>query len=803
MKQKLPKAEGKDPTTIQTLIFDKKRFTITSKANMKKTNFKTQNTKPRWLTVVNEADAEAAEMTISGSVGESWYDDSGVTAKEFTDELSKIPEGRKITLKINSPGGSIMDGMEIYHALAERADDVTAHIVGYAMSIASVIPLAAGKVISKKPSVWMIHDPLLLTQGNIAEHQKAINFLEANAQEMAEIYAAKTGMSVDEMREMMKAETYFTSSEAVEIGLADDLEDEEDDTNENDGEEPDENEPDTEAEAALMIQAVASFTKWKRIQAHKFSNHLKMEGTTQAGHAASEKSQVKLTMNKTEMTVAAATPPANDDESFKTRFLEERKSRITAEINRRAEGRVKNENLDFWVQSALAAQTNEAEQRVYAQLESMPVAGAPGAKALPASDEVIPQALCTEGRIEVVSNSQDCPFMYSRRTPVGGGIKRVLSNTSNAPVKFARLPGIQAIYDKIDNPKDRVALMRRDWTSLMDYAIKKDMAENGRLGLPIAANTYSSTLATDFLVDQAMTILVGTFAPLSAFTRDFTMDRYKSLATHQVKFATAGSNTNAPQTVARGSIGNYETTSDSVVEPVSVTMLHYFQPFKVTQDELMVGLRLENIAVINLLALANGIISAALQPIATGAVNSSGSAGTAYSAGTYYASAAAGTFGWNTDMPRLRGYLRRSPIKNAILDGAFFSFLANQPVFYQAAMNTSRDYAVKFGGWNEVMENTTWPSVTGNNGATLAGFVCNPQAVAAAAGLPQTFPDIPGNTLQETTVMLPGPDISIALYTWFSLATRALFNSYDLVFGAAGGDASAGAILFNGAGPRT
>jgi hypothetical protein len=154
-------------------------------------------------------------------------------------------------------------------------------------------------------------------------------------------------------------------------------------------------------------------------------------------------------------------------------------------------------------------------------------------------------------------------------------------------------------------------------------------------------------------------------------------------------------------------------------------------------------------------------------------------------------------------MPRLRGLLKKSPIKSAILDPAYFSFLSNQPAFFQAGLDGSgRDTPIRFGGWSDVQENSLWPSLNYGGTNPVAGLVCNPQAIGVVAGLPLSLPNS-SNVLNETITQISGPDIYVANYNWVSLGKRALFLSYDLMFGAAGGDASAAALLFNGAGPRS
>jgi len=146
----------------------------------------------------------------------------------------------------------------------------------------------------------------------------------------------------------------------------------------------------------------------------------------------------------------------------------------------------------------------------------------------------------------------------------------------------------------------------------------------------------------------------------------------------------------------------------------------------------------------------------------------------------------------------LWSFLKKSPIKNLILDGTPMSKLINQPGFFQPALAGERDSGrAKTFGWDNIELNTQWSTAPAN----VNGFACNPQAICVAAGLPMIPPMIPGGTLEQSSITIPGPDISIATYMWFSLASRTLWCSYDVMFGSKAGDLTAGAILINGNGP--
>ena len=95
------------------------------------------------------------------------------------------------------------------------------------------------------------------------------------------------------------------------------------------------------------------------------------------------------------------------------------------------------------------------------------------------------------------------------------------------------------------------------------------------------ANSYSGSLLTQFLLEKATTVLQNRLAALACFTRQFTTDPYKPLATAQLKFVTAGA---AGQTNA----SNFE-SGDSTVTNIAVTVNHLSQSFHVTTRSLTPG----------------------------------------------------------------------------------------------------------------------------------------------------------------------------------------------------------------------
>jgi len=338
---------------------------------------KNKKSKSSWrygfkVDVRNEADMGYAEMSVCGPIGYSYFDDSGTSAKQFRDALATIPKNRNVKVRINSEGGSIQDGLEMYNLLKERAENVTCVIDGYALSCASLIALAGDTVISPQSSIWMIHTPRSSTYGDAAEHEASIEMLKTHQDMMADVYSSELGITKDEANAIMEAETWYTGAEAVAVGLADALD--EDDLDQED----DEGQDDTiDARRLVNVVAMHRYTPPDHIRKLiSASAKTGSEKNKPAGSAAS--TTEKESMEKPTTTPVAAATTA----SLEERFNQERRARISGEVNRRATGKIKNDQLDWWIEQATATQTAEAEQAVYAQIDAMPVAAAPGAPAI-------------------------------------------------------------------------------------------------------------------------------------------------------------------------------------------------------------------------------------------------------------------------------------------------------------------------------------------------------------------------------------------------------------------------------------
>ncbi len=156
---------------------------------------------------------------------EKWiYDYFEVEATCPKDVNSKLEEaaGGAVDVHINSEGGSVFDGSEIYSALRSYNGKVKIHIDGLAASAASVIACAAKSEIAPTAMI-MVHNVSSCAKGDWHDMDKESEILKKANEAVAAAYIYKSGMSMDEALEMMNAETWLTADEAVTRGLCDEI----------------------------------------------------------------------------------------------------------------------------------------------------------------------------------------------------------------------------------------------------------------------------------------------------------------------------------------------------------------------------------------------------------------------------------------------------------------------------------------------------------------------------------------------------------------------------------------------------
>ncbi len=159
---------------------------------------------------------EGAEISIYDEIGAY-----GVSAKAFLTDLSKLPDKAPLTLRLNSPGGSVFDAVAIYNALQRHAGTVTVSIDGIAASAASYIAMAGDEIIMPENAFLMIHDPSGMVMGTAADMRSMAEALDKIGGSLLRGYAAKSGKAEDEIAALMAKETWLDAGEALDMGFAD------------------------------------------------------------------------------------------------------------------------------------------------------------------------------------------------------------------------------------------------------------------------------------------------------------------------------------------------------------------------------------------------------------------------------------------------------------------------------------------------------------------------------------------------------------------------------------------------------
>ena len=201
---------------------------------------------------------EDGVLTVDGVLmtDDWWADDDGVTSsRAFKKALAKY---RNVTVVINSPGGDVMAGAEMYSALREHSTSgkgkVTVKITALAASAASVVAMAGDEILMSPVAYMMVHNPWSFMAGNADDMRKEADALDEIAEGIINAYQLRTHKSRAKLKELMDGESYMNARRCIAEGFADGLLYEaptEPDEEEPDEDDPDEDDPDEE-EGVLM-----------------------------------------------------------------------------------------------------------------------------------------------------------------------------------------------------------------------------------------------------------------------------------------------------------------------------------------------------------------------------------------------------------------------------------------------------------------------------------------------------------------------------------------------------------------------
>jgi ATP-dependent Clp endopeptidase proteolytic subunit ClpP len=686
---------------------------------------------------------ETATIQIFDQIGEDWFGGSGLSGKQFSDVLNEVGNG-PLLVEINSPGGNVWDGLSIYNQLRGRRAPVTTRVVGIAASIASIIALAGDKVEMADAALMMIHDPSGMASGTSEDMRKMADALDQHAEVLVGVYAKKTGRSPESIRAAMKAETWFTTAEAIQFGLVD-----------------------------KPIKQLAMAAKWHpRAVSPKAPQSVRdaiTKGIQQLADGYGADTISKELVAKVQPIANEEIPDDDlveeivdwwgDNESFLD-YPENSAQNVESNLYGGPSGR-------DWFR-ALYIQTQQTEEPVDKLSADSTQAVSETGKA------PLPQPTQTTD-----TNMSDTTTVTAAAAPAASvDLTAILAKLSalEASMKApAAAPAPEPVRPVIENRGNPLLEKHRGFKAGADR--RKFLIENhsellrqSALIAPQNGNTFAAGLLVDYLADAVITEMGTKLAMVGNFTRNVGLDNLRPKATVQVKkFVQSGSSATVDNAT------NFETSNDSQLDATAVTVNQISKLFTVTNEELNKGFALADLAAGSADVFALGI-SKKITAVMTSAN---------YGAGTAIGTAA--NFD-TSDLPAILALAKNYRQKLLLLDGGHLARLQ-----FSAAANTFPD--ARFGplnngffGFNNILEQNDWTGAIANT----AGFVCGQDAIAIASGLPVGM--IAGEFVEQRTVESQN-GLSVLLSVWYSRSTRSHMASYDIMFGVAAGDKTQAEVL--------
>ncbi len=154
------------------------------------------------------------EILLYGIIGDSW---DGLDAKTIVPMVSEGDDD--LDVRINSPGGYVMEGLAIFNAIARAKQGgrtVKVYIDGLAASMGSVIAMAGEEIVMADNALMMVHNPWDCACGDANELRRAADKLDRIRDQIVGIYSGKTGITAEDLIVMLDAETWMTAEEALE-----------------------------------------------------------------------------------------------------------------------------------------------------------------------------------------------------------------------------------------------------------------------------------------------------------------------------------------------------------------------------------------------------------------------------------------------------------------------------------------------------------------------------------------------------------------------------------------------------------
>lgn len=174
--------------------------------------------KERFYQLTNVSE-DSATLYIYGDITSIKWFENDVCVYDLAKEIGDL-NGKALTVRINSYGGEVAEGLAIYNLLKSYEGEVTTICDGFACSAASVVFMAGAKRIMPRSSLLMIHNAWTWASGDADDLRKAADDLEKITQPSVDIYTSVSNLDADEIKSMMDAETWIDADEALDYGFA-------------------------------------------------------------------------------------------------------------------------------------------------------------------------------------------------------------------------------------------------------------------------------------------------------------------------------------------------------------------------------------------------------------------------------------------------------------------------------------------------------------------------------------------------------------------------------------------------------
>jgi hypothetical protein len=303
------------------------------------------------------------------------------------------------------------------------------------------------------------------------------------------------------------------------------------------------------------------------------------------------------------------------------------------------------------------------------------------------------------------------------------------------------------------------------------------------------ANSFSVDLVLDRVSKRTVTYLGNVFAPLNAFSTDFSNEEYTQGQNVRFQVANAGPTVQTNPT-------NWE-SGDWGLTNVNILVNQYSASLSLTPRQLNNEFRLDQAIDIGLQAIGKKFMGVAFAPFT--------SSGSTNFTNVVVATANISQANIANAMVTAWARIARGTTKNAILDATSYSKLL------PTQLTTERGPAPGIAGYDAVYLNTDFSGA----GTNVYGAFMTPGAVAILTGLPQAVPSMFGEAIQQQVISVPlggrgtinqgalsNPTVQLLQTTWLATATRTMWISYDWMQGASAiGDANSGVVLLSTTNP--